>query len=246
MLQTRSLQQTDESETKRYDHAVFARRRRILRFLLKWIGFTLLAKMDHVEGIENLPTDGPAILIFNHIAFIDSIVLLHVVPRYIVPLAKIEVYDYPIVGIFPKLWGVIPVRREEFDRRAVQQALQVLKAGEIVMLAPEATRGTELRQGKEGVAYLASRSGSPVIPAAMEGTKGFPALRGSAIWHSRGAVVRFGKPFIFDPAFQHARGDQLRKMTDEAMYVLAGMLPEERRGYYADLSKATRSTITWS
>jgi 1-acyl-sn-glycerol-3-phosphate acyltransferase len=47
----------------------------------------------------------------NHIAFVDPIVVLHIVPRNIVPMAKIEVYDYPLVGIFPRLWNVIPVRR---------------------------------------------------------------------------------------------------------------------------------------
>ena len=102
--------------------------RRILRFLLRHVGFTLLAKLHQVEGQENIPESGPAILMINHIAFIDPIVVLDVTKRDIVPMAKIEVYDYPVIGIVPHLWGVIPVRREEFDRRAVQQSLEVLRA----------------------------------------------------------------------------------------------------------------------
>jgi 1-acyl-sn-glycerol-3-phosphate acyltransferase len=90
---------------------------------------------------------------------------------------KIEVYSYPVIGIFPKLWGVIPVRREEFDRRAVQQVLEVLGAGEIVLVAPEGTRSPSLTQGKEGVAFLGHRSGAPIIPVAIDGTVGFPAVR---------------------------------------------------------------------
>ena len=228
-----------------YNHADWQAKRNFLRFLIRAIGFNLLAKLDRVEGLENVPSSGPCLLMINHIAFIDPIVVLHVLPRNITPLAKAEVYNYPLVGIFPKLWGVIPVHREEFDRRAVQQVLEVLKAGEIVLVAPEGTRGPALKEGKEGVAYLASRGQVPVIPTAVDGTIGFPALRGTAPWKEPGAVVRFGKPFLFKPEYRHAGREQLRKMTDEAMYILAGLLPPHRRGLYAEIDSATQDTLEW-
>jgi 1-acyl-sn-glycerol-3-phosphate acyltransferase len=228
-----------------YDHAHYENRRRVLRFLLKYIGFTLLAKLDYVEGIENIPATGPVLLMINHIAFIDPIVVMHILPRNIVPLAKREVYDYPIVGVVPKIWGVIPVKREEIDRRAVQQVMEVLQAGEIVLVAPEGTRSPQLQEGKEGIAYLASRSQVPIVPVAIDGTIGFPAIRFSAAWRKAGARIRFGQPFVYRPEYRHAGRDQLRKMTDEAMYILAGMLPDYRRGVYSDLSKATQDTIEW-
>jgi 1-acyl-sn-glycerol-3-phosphate acyltransferase len=231
------------STSSNYHHADWARRRWLCRILLRTIGFSLLAKIDQVDGQENFPPEGPAILMINHIALIDPIVVLYVARRNIVPLAKIEVYNYPVVGIFPRLWGVIPVRREEFDRRAVQQVLEVLKAGETVLVAPEGTRGNQLSQGKEGVAYIASRSGAPVIPVAIDGTIGFPAFRLSQRWKGPGAHITFGKPFYFRSDVKHPGKEELRKMTDEAMYILATMLPEQRRGYYADLTKATRDTI---
>lgn len=226
-----------------YDHNRLEKRRRFLRFLIKYIGFTMIAKLDHVDGVENVPQSGPAILMINHIAFIDPIVVINVLPRNIVPLAKIEVYEYPIVGIFPKIWGVIPVRREEFDRRAVKLVLQVLDAGEIVLVAPEGTRSTAMQRGKEGVAYLASRSGAPVVPVAITGTNGFPALRFSRAWSGPGASVKFGKPFYFREQFRNSDLKQLRNMTDEALYMLAALLPPDQRGVYADLSKATTETI---
>lgn len=228
-----------------YRHAQWEKRRRVLRFLLRTIGLTLLIKLERVEGLENIPDQGPAVLLMNHIAFVDPIVLLHVVPRYITPMAKIEVYQYPVVGILPRIWGVIPVRREEFDRRAVQGALEVLKAGEIVLVAPEGTRSPQLQRGKEGVAYLAGRSGAPVIPVALEGTEGFPALRYTHRWSQVGASVRFGRPFLFHSDYRRASGTELRKMADEAMYVLAGLLPASRRGAYADLAQATQDTFIW-
>jgi 1-acyl-sn-glycerol-3-phosphate acyltransferase len=238
-----SLQES--ASNRGYDHAYYELRRRFLRFLLRYLGFPLLAKVDRVEGLGNVPQQGSAILMINHIAFIDPIVVLHVLPRNIVPLAKAEVYNYPVVGIFPKIWGVIPVHREEVDRRALQQVLQVLRAGEIVLVAPEGTRGPALKRGKEGVAYLASRSNAPVIPVAIQGTEGFPALRFTSPWKEPGAYVQFGKPFRFRAELRRAGREPLRQMTDEAMYVLASLLPPERRGVYADASQATQEMIEW-
>jgi 1-acyl-sn-glycerol-3-phosphate acyltransferase len=228
---------------RKYEHARYDRNRRILRLLMRYVGFTLLAKLNQVEGEENIPATGPAILMINHMAFIDSIVVLNVARRDIVPMAKIEVYDYPVIGIVPHLWGVIPVRREEVDRRAIQQTLEVLRAGELVLVAPEGTRGPAMKQGKVGIAYLASRSNAPIVPVAIDGTIGFPALRFTKAWRGPGASVRFGRPFRFRPEYLHAGHDQLRQMTDEAMYILSALLPPYRRGFYSDLSCASLQTI---
>jgi 1-acyl-sn-glycerol-3-phosphate acyltransferase len=199
--------------------------------------------VDSISGMHNIPPTGSAILMINHIAFIDPIVLIPFLERLIVPMAKIEVYDYPVVGLFPRMWGVIPVRREEVDRRALQQSLEVLRAGEIILVAPEGTRGPELKEGREGIAYLASRSGAPIIPTAISGTPGFPALRFTARWRQPGAKIVFGPPFRYRAEYRHAGREQLRQMTDEAMFVLSGLLPPEQRGHYRDLQSASQDTI---
>ncbi len=227
-----------------YDHSRYEARRRVMRFLLRIIGFTLFARIDQVEGVENVPQSGPAIMMINHIDFVDPFVVMNVLPRNIVPMAKVEVYSYPIVGIFPRIYGVIPVQREEIDRRAVQGALEVLKAGEIILVAPEAHRGPQLRQAKEGIAYLATRANVPIVPVAIDGTIGYPMLPFSHRWREPGARVKFGAPFRFKTD-QRAGREILRTMTDEAMYILAGMLPEYRRGFYSDLSLATQETVEW-
>ncbi len=228
---------------RRYDHTRLEPRRRFLRFLIKYIGFTILAKVDQIKGIENVPAQGPAILMINHIALIDPIVVMHLLPRNIIPLAKIEVYNYPLIGIFPKLWGVIPVRRDEIDRHAIQQVLEVLRAGEMVLVAPEGTRSPQLQAAREGVAYLASRSQAPVVPVAISDTIGFPTLPYKPRWKGPGATVRFGQPFRYRADLRRASRDQLRLMTDEAMYILSALLPQEQRGIYHDLSKASQETI---
>jgi 1-acyl-sn-glycerol-3-phosphate acyltransferase len=240
------VDETEVTASRRpYDHARLERMRWFLRWLIREIGFRFLVKFDRVEGLEHFPASGPAILMINHIAFVDPIVVLACLPRNIVPMAKIEVYEYPIVGIFPKLWEVIPVRRGEVDREALRRALEVLRAGEVILVAPEGTRHPSLQEGKEGVAYLASRSGAPVIPVAVEGTRGFPAVN-PLRWLQPGAVVRLGPPIRFRATSERPGREELRKMTDEAMYVLAAMLPEARRGVYGDLSKATRDTLDFA
>ena len=232
-------------QNEKYDHTKLERKRKVLRILLKYLGFTLLAKINQVQGMENIPSEGAAIIIFNHIAFIDPMVIVNASPRNIVPMAKIEVYQVPFFGIFPKLWEVIPVRRDEVDRRALKQTFDVLDAGEIVLIAPEGTRSPQLIQAKEGFAYIASRRNVPIIPVAIEGTEGFPAIRYSSPWRGPGASATFGPAFKYRPQYLRARSEHLRKMTDEAMYILASMLPPKMRGFYADLSQATQNTIEW-
>lgn len=228
-----------------YNHQRWEFQRNILRFLLRAVIFNLLVKLDKVEGLHNIPKEGPAIILINHIAFIDPFVVIHLVPRNIIPMAKIEAFKYPIVGIFPRIWGVIPVRREEADRKAVEAALDVLDAGQIILIAAEGTRSPQLRRGKEGVAFLSSRSGAPVVPVAIDGSPGFPAMPIGARWQEPGVTIKFGEPFRFRGDLNQARREQLRIMADEAMFILAAMLPENRRGVYNDLSNATHETIEW-
>lgn len=229
----------------RYDHAAHEPTRRVLRWLITHIGWRFLARVDHarISGLEHLPASGPGILMINHIAFLDPVLVLGNLPRNLTPLAKAEVYNYPVWGIFTRLWGVIPVRRAELDRRAVERALAVLAAGELLLLAPEAHRQPSLGQGKEGIAYLGHKSGAPIFPVAVADTPGYPTLLGP--WNARrpGAWFRIGRPFRYKPITGRLPRERLRLMTDEAMYVLAAMLPEHRRGYYADLSRATTETI---
>jgi 1-acyl-sn-glycerol-3-phosphate acyltransferase len=229
-------------KTRQYDHARLEPVRRILRWLIDNIAWRWLARIERIDGLDNIPASGPAILMINHIAFIDPIVVLGNLPRNIVPMAKAEVYDIPVWGIFPRLWQVIPVHRGEADREALTRALAVLAAGEIVLVAPEGTRHTSIQEVKEGVAYLAYKSGAPVIPIAIDGTQGFPSISKKR-WSQPGVVVKIGRPFHFRPVAGRLPREALRQMTDEAMYRLAAMLPEHRRGVYADLTRATSDYI---
>ncbi|MGQ0604918.1 MAG: lysophospholipid acyltransferase family protein [Anaerolineales bacterium] len=228
-----------------YDHAAHEGTRRVLRWLINHIGWRFLARVDtsRITGLEHLPRTGPAILMINHIAFLDPVVVLGNLPRNVVPLAKAEVHNLPIWGFFTRLWDVIPVHRGELDRKALEHSLAVLAAGEVILIAPEAHRHAAMEQAREGVAYLAHKSGAPVVPVAVFSTPGYPTLVGPWNAHKPGAYFHLGKPFRYKPVTGRLPRERLRLMTDEAMYVLARMLPEQRRGYYSDLSKATTTTI---
>ena len=225
-----------------YEHARYERRRRLLRWLIHNVGYRFLARFDGADGLEHVPPTGPVIIYFNHIAFIDPIIVLSCLPRNGVQMARHDVFSIPLWGIFPRIWEVIPVRRGEADRQALRGAMRVLGAGETVLIAPEGTRSPQLQRGKVGLAYLAARSQATLVPGAIEGTPGFPSLS-LARRRMGGARVRFGRGFRYRAEGARAGREQLRRMTDEAMYVLAALLPEPRRGVYADLSQATTDTV---
>ena len=226
-----------------YNHMQLQPMRNMLRWMLREIGFRWLAKIDGVYGLQHLPATGAAILMMNHIAFLDSLVVMGCMPRNVVPLAKREVYDYPVVGIFPRLWRVIPVDRGGFDHRAIRSALAVLRAGEVLLVAPEGTRYPALHKAKAGVAYLAYRANVPIVPLAIDGTEGFPTLSTTRMKRA-GAVLRVGSPLRLKRIASRPTSPQLDQMTSECMYALARLLPPHRRGVYSELEKATQEFIT--
>jgi 1-acyl-sn-glycerol-3-phosphate acyltransferase len=228
-----------------FDYKAYALRRRFCRSLLRFF-FPLLVKIDSVQGLENIPSSGPAILCYNHINLVDPIACLHIIKRDVIPLAKIEVYSYPLIGVFPRIYGVVTVHRGEVDRRALQGSLDVLKQGEILLVSPEGTRNDALIKAKSGTTFLASHAGSPpIVPIAIDNTIGFPTYPFSRRWHGKGADFVFGRPFRFRMGTDRPSREEMQKMTDEMMYVIASLLPAHRRGAYSDLSRATRDTLEW-
>ncbi len=228
-----------------YDPRPWTKKRRFLRRAMGALGFTLLARLESIEGVENIPAEGRVILMYNHIAFIDPLVILFASPRDAVPMMKAEALDYFLIGSLPRWWGVVPIWRGEMDLLAIRQSLAVLEADEPLLIAPEGTRNPALQRGKLGMAYLAARAQAPVVPVAVDGTEGYPTFPTARRWWQPGARVKFGRPFRFTVTERNPNRNLLQKMTDEAMYILAAMLPPHRRGYYADLSQATQDTIAW-
>ena len=193
-------------------------------------------------GLENIPSDGPAILAANHQSFLDDLLLPLVVPkRKVVFLAKADYFDKWYLRWFFKGANVIPVRRESKSdsEAALRAGVQALAEGRLVGIFPEGTRSPDARlyRGKTGVARMALEARVPVIPVAISGT--FEAMPYDRKVPKPGRVtVRFGKPLSFDRHYETARDRfVLRSVTDEIMYELMTLSGQEYVDIYATKAK---------
>lgn len=208
---------------------------RLLNLLMK-----VLLRLE-VTGLENIPAAGPAVIIINHIAFLDPLIVCAVSPRLVIPMAKKEAFDSLLWRPFLKLYGAIPVQRGEGDTRAVKAALQTLKQQGAILMAPEGTRSPtyQLQPGKEGAAMIALRGTAVIVPIGITGTHRIKAH----LTRLQRAPVRLvvGPPFRLRSTSAQGRSHRAETlaMTRELMYRLAGQLPPEFRGVYADLHEAT-------
>lgn len=206
----------------------------------RWACFVLrvflrLCTRLETEGLENVPQGGPLLVAFNHLAHLDAALVLSFLPQPVEGIALEDLYHVPITGQLLRLYGTIPVHRDQFDREVIRQALQVLAEGRILALAPEARQSLTgaLERARQGVAYLALRSGVPILPVALTGTE-----KTYAEWkrlRRPRLTVTFGEPFVPPPRASEpqARRQQLAELTDEIMHRIAALLPPEYRGVYA-------------
>ncbi len=211
--------------------------RNLLLFALK-VAMKLVMKLE-TTGWEHIPPSGPVIMMINHIAFLDPVILTGFFPRYLISMAKVEAIEDKVIGPLIKAFDAFPVNRGAGDRQALRTAFDVLDAGLALLIAPEGHRSetTELGEAHEGIAYVAQRAHVPIVPVGISGTDQFKhnikRLKRTTV------TYRFGQPFYLDAGNERANGELLKQMTDEAMYQLAALLPPEQRGLYANLDEAT-------
>ncbi len=209
----------------------------IVRFLM-W----LLLRMK-VVGLQNIPLQGGVILAISHTNFLDPVLVGALCPRPVEAVSKLENLHLFFFGPLIWLYGVIPVRRGEVDRRALNEAVEVLRRDEVLLLAPEGTRSGvgRLQKGRGGLAYVAARTGAPIVPIGIVGVENFwrnlPRLRRTSV------QMVLGQPFCFAAHGRSLDRRVLAQMTTEAMYQIAATLPPERRGLYADLEAATEEWL---
>ncbi len=205
----------------------------------------LICKVD-TSQLSKIPNRGPLIIVLNHVNFLDApIISVHVLPKPLTALVKIETWRSPILGPLFTMWEAIPIRRGEADLTAFQAAQQALKDCKMVAVAPEGTRSGDgkLHKGLPGVVLLALRSGAPMLPVVYYGHENYK----EDFKHLRRAPFHIvvGEPFRLKN-IQGVLGKDLRgKVTDEIMYQLAALLPEKYRGSFADMSKATKNYLSF-
>lgn len=124
-----------------------------------------------VVGLEKVPHTGSLILSCNHIHNFDPPIVGSIVPRYVHFMAKSELFKGSLLANFMRIIGAFPVKRGGQDKGAIKYALAVPKSGECLVIFPEGHRSKTgvLGEGQPGVAFIARKSGSPIIPVAVIG-----------------------------------------------------------------------------
>jgi 1-acyl-sn-glycerol-3-phosphate acyltransferase len=191
-----------------------------------------------VEGRENVPKDGPAVLAANHQSFCDSFFIPLVVTRKVTFLAKAEYFDSWKMAWFFRAAGQIPIRRGggSASERALETArTEVLGKGNLLGLYPEGTRTVDeyVHKGRTGVTRLSREVGVPIIPVGVVGTVEVQPVNAKFMRPFKTVTIRFGRPMQMegpdnpdDPMEGHDH-TQCRAFTDDLMHQIARLSERE-------------------
>ncbi len=202
-----------------------------------------------LQGLENIPATGGAILCPNHTSVLDSFFVPAMLPRRVTYVGKAEYMDdWKTRRLFPAL-GMIPIDRTGGDaaERALATAQRLLENGELFGIYPEGTRSRDgrLYRGKTGPARLALRTGAPIIPIGIKGAREvmppdarFPRLR-------LPVTITFGRP-IDVSRYRDRVNDRLvlRQIMDEVMYEIRELSGQEYVNEYAGSKKTAAAGPT--
>ena len=197
----------------------------------------------HIEGLENIPRRGPAIVAFNHIAYLDPLVAAYVIdkakrrPRF---LAKADLFQDKRIAWILKGAGQIEVRRGTRDApMALDKAFDALRRDQVIVIFPEGTITDDAdlapMAAKTGAARLALGSGVPVIPAALWGTANVWGKGYSKNWRPAQQVcVRIGEPIELaggpsSPRAWREGGAMIMQEISSLVASLRAVVPDRRR-----------------
>jgi len=204
--------------------------RSIIRFFMK-----LITDIE-IDGIEKLP-QGNVIIAANHLGRLDTAALLCILDREDIIMPVAEKYkNHPLYGAIGRAANAIWLNRFDADYSAFRQILERMKQGGLLVIAPEGTRSkTEaLQEGKMGVAFLASKSGYPVLPVAVTGTEDRRIIENMKHFRRSKITATAADLLHIDIPKGRGREEAMREATDEIMCQIASHLPENYRGVYAD------------
>jgi 1-acyl-sn-glycerol-3-phosphate acyltransferase len=186
--------------------------------------------------------NGPVLVIANHLGDADVILKVAFLPRQIEAIAKIELFDLPILGRIMEAYGVIWIRRGQPDRQALRAALQGLSESRMVMIAPEGRESLTgaLEEATRGAAFLAVRSNALVLPVAITGTQNKRLLANLRQLRKTPVTLTIGQPFqVTEASPTHeptsiSRQELIEQATHQMMQRIAVLLPDEYKGVYQE------------
>ncbi|HWA82043.1 MAG TPA: lysophospholipid acyltransferase family protein [Fimbriimonadaceae bacterium] len=174
------------------------------------------------RGSYRVPRKGPLLVLSNHLADIDPIVVQVACPRAVHFMAKSELFDIRLLGKMIRWFQTFPVKRGEPDRASMRFAIELLKMGESVCVFPEGqlSEAGELQELKAGIALIIRQAKAPVICCGLRNTNKvmpygrlIPRLSWSRVWVNWGEVREFGKDASTEEVLEWVTG-QLRDLTD--------------------------------
>lgn len=213
----------------------------------RWIGrplarlllgalFHILAPIK-ITGKKNIPLGRPYIVAFNHVSLFDPPFVGVFWPEQLEAMGAVEVWSKPGQNILARVWGGIQVHRGDYDRALFDKVTSALRSGHALLIAPEGGRSHApgMLSAKPGIAYIIEQTGVPVLPVGIVGTT-------DDFWKkaTRGKrpplEMRIGKPLQLPPVEGRGETRRLSRQAnaDLVMRAIAGLLPEEYRGVYAD------------
>jgi 1-acyl-sn-glycerol-3-phosphate acyltransferase len=204
---------------------------------------SILCRIDDSQ-LQKVPKQGPLILITNHINMVEAPVLYtRLQPRPITGFVAAYRWESLFFRWLLTAVGAIPLHRGTADLSAIRQALQQLKQGTILTIAPEGTRSRHgrLQRGHAGSVLLALHSGAPIQPIVCYGNECFSEnlrrLRRTDIH------LAVGEPFYLNAAAERVSQEVRQAMAEAIMYKLAALLPPKYRGVYADIEQTNEKYI---
>jgi 1-acyl-sn-glycerol-3-phosphate acyltransferase len=200
--------------------------------------FHLLANVK-VTGKENIPFGKPYLAAINHISLFDPPFALTFWPEMIEAMGASTIWEKPGQAQLVRMYNAIPVHRGDYDKTLFDTVLSVLRSGRPLLIAPEGTRShrEEMGRARPGIAFIIEKSQVPVLPVGIVGTTD-DFFKKAVRVERRMLELRIGKPVVL-PMLE-GKGDERREArqhnADLVMAHIAGLLPEQYRGYYANMA----------
>jgi 1-acyl-sn-glycerol-3-phosphate acyltransferase len=191
----------------------------------------------NVENKERLPKEGGVLVTTNHLSRLDTPILLAITDRDdLVAIIAKKYREKPFFKwILEKVATMVWMDRTTTDFSAIREAIEQLRKGAMVGIAPEGTRSREstgLLEGKPGAALMVARTSAPIVPVGIIGSdkinQHFLRLRRPPV------TVRVGEPYTLPEMDRDDRQGWLSRSTEEIMCRIAALLPPEYRGFYKD------------